>query len=970
MHRTCWRCVTAVFCLLVFGIASAAGAEPAALTHSERTAIEMVATYLDGGTSALWPSVIPDSALGAFGPRQGPIELEVRMGPTRDARWELTQLAGADASRFAAFEVTFPSGITDILLFDVDVKTRRLRSVRSLVEPPGETLSLASLSSLRSMLAQGDILLGGERAGRMERLLRSEAESGGSEQNAFEAATRRLWLAQYLLLRADAEGAAEILGDGDWKAPIALLLQARIADQREDFVQAHKSFRLLLGQIDADRLRWELAEMFFRAGDWTSSREELGRIRQRGSRIADAYYTLSRVAIFKHLGTAEAAFREAWDLEPQERSLLLEDPYFTHLIAAAELADFLRLDESAEPVLGPPPTLRRASTWPPGADFSVNGKHLQVAIGQAMLTVPGGGVLAPSSVAAASAIERRRWRQQRSLAAIDTLRAVAGSPTLLRSPAYRRQLEEAATSLSREAETGPANRRSASWRMLLELTASVPRADEVPAGLASLRAKALWQVGQKQEAVNLLARLSVDHEFVSENPAVVVQLAKLCAEENRPDLAARLLRRLKNLGEFPALERQIARYDLDVRLGASYETYESVHFALHYESKMKLDEVVLLGGYLEGERQRLVEWIPVDGDRRIDVHLVPARDFYRVYGGGVGILGLFDGRIRLPVFDVNDENVVMAGVLSHELAHAMIEQATNDCAPKWFHEGLAQLIEPESRQINPYRAGRKPVTMGLVENVLLGFSDSSLVAQAYQQSYWALRFVEKRESKDGIHKLLQTFSGCHSTPEALLLALDQAQDGFDRELQAWAKGPDAPIEDKGFQLAYTEEQVDHMVEMAPGFSDAIEKNLENRPGLPKVGFTGELPTQEEAEDLVVEAAQRLMEDWYQSYYADRAAVIKKDLAEVVMVLRGDRPPTRRLEEVCREISTMIVSLHISGTFESIDKDVNRTLRAAYGSLSSGTSACARGADMNPHLHKAETYLQEAAYHLDKYGLKP
>ncbi|MDA8018541.1 MAG: hypothetical protein MPN21_13965 [Thermoanaerobaculia bacterium] len=312
----------------------------------------------------------------------------------------------------------------------------------------------------------------------------------------------------------------------------------------------------------------------------------------------------------------------------------------------------------------------------------------------------------------------------------------------------------------------------------------------------------------------------------------------------------------------------------------------------------------------------------------------------------------------------------MTGVLSHELAHAMIDRATDECAPKWFHEGLAQLLEPGARQVNPYRSGVKPVAMPLVESVLRGFSESGLVTQVYEQAYWALRYVEREHGKSGIHQLLESFAGCMRTPEAFRRALKIGSAEFDRQLRTWAGGPDAPLEDEGIPLAFDEEQLDLMAEMAPGFGEAVEQKAQERQPLPKVGLARELPTQEEIEDVVVEAVQELMEEWYESYYSDRAAQIKKDLADLVLVLRGDRPPERRVEAVCRDISTMIVSLHLSGTFESIDEDVNRSLRSAYGALSRATNACARGGDLQRHLKEAEKFLQDAAYHLDKYGLKP
>ncbi len=96
---------------------------------------------------------------------------------------------------------------------------------------------------------------------------------------------------------------------------------------------------------------------------------------------------------------------------------------------------------------------------------------------------------------------------------------------------------------------------------------------------------------------------------------------------------------------------------------------------------------------LEKERQRLERWIPKAGNKPVEVYLFPMRDFFENFGGDMGVVGLFDGKVRVPFAEVRSLHPELLSILSHELAHAMIAAATHDQAPHWFQEGLAQHIE-------------------------------------------------------------------------------------------------------------------------------------------------------------------------------------------------------------------------------------------------------------------------------------
>ncbi len=108
------------------------------------------------------------------------------------------------------------------------------------------------------------------------------------------------------------------------------------------------------------------------------------------------------------------------------------------------------------------------------------------------------------------------------------------------------------------------------------------------------------------------------------------------------------------------------------------------------------------------------------------------------------VLGLFDGKIRVPLGDVAKFRPFVVTILTHELAHAMITEKTADQAPRWFQEGLAQHVEMVEEDVNPiagYRDKENLASFPLIEPAISSYSPA-LIAIGYDESRWALHYVE------------------------------------------------------------------------------------------------------------------------------------------------------------------------------------------------------------------------------------
>ncbi len=67
--------------------------------------------------------------------------------------------------------------------------------------------------------------------------------------------------------------------------------------------------------------------------------------------------------------------------------------------------------------------------------------------------------------------------------------------------------------------------------------------------------------------------------------------------------------------------------------------------------------------------------------------------FHSSYGLPSHVIGLYDGKIRLPFPQEGDENSKIEGIIKHELAHAFLFWRTRQSLSPWLNEGIAQWVE-------------------------------------------------------------------------------------------------------------------------------------------------------------------------------------------------------------------------------------------------------------------------------------
>ena len=760
----------------------------------------------------------------------------------------------------------------------------------------------------------------------------------------------QLWEAQYLLGQDDLNQAEDILRrfDSGPALPLQTLIEARLA-LRRGRQEAHELYLDLIDQgLDYDGLRLELVETLALLGRDVELDFAVTELGAGGSRDAMVFYLLSQLAVTNDdWDRAETYLRLAWEMEPVLRERIFSDPLLAAVAARPSSYWMFHFDSAAEPVVEIAEDERIPFAFPYEAELHVLGRLLAVHLGDRRLLVPGGGVLAPAGHAEDAETWNRRESEE-ALAQLDQLRGLSGA---LLQPQRRRQIVAASLALAEDHR----------WEDLERLTATLPESlDQVPTVLVKLRALALQKVDRDVEARRLLIRLAQDDGTNRRrDPGTFYQLGEILAAQEQYDLAIRLIRRANTLSALPSSEARIQQLEMEKKLVSSYAEYQSEHFDLRYPVTTDSRYSRHLALVLEAEYERLQRWIPLRSSERVKVDLFPLAEFMASYSQGVEVLGIYDGRVRVPFADLESLHPLLVAILSHELAHAMITEKTADQSPKWLHEGLAQHVEMGQAGINPVPDLRKVARLlafPLIDSVLQGFSEAQLVDLAYSEAAWIVHFIEAKFGVGGIHRLLDAFAAGLDTDKALRRALGLSS--AELESAAWNWCETAAPTTWPSEVRRYDHEINPYIDrgsLTPLAPSAPSRNPQPPP--PKVD------------------RGQLLRDWHAGVYTPGVREVKIALAPVVRAFRG--PVSQRPANVpalCRELRQRLTPILApdSKVLAAPDGNLQRVLTAAFASFYELTKACEQGRDaqVRAELDRAEKGLASAGRYLQPHGLRP
>ncbi len=595
-----------------------------------------------------------------------------------------------------------------------------------------------------------------------------------------------LWSAQAKIQQMRLAEARAILARFPSPSPIPLaeILRGRLALLELDEVAAAVAFEhaVSLGP-GRDGLWYEAAQALGSLGYDDRAERYFRRIERVGSRDSDVYYTLAMYsAIANRPEEAGALLKEGWNLQPVERARVVEAPALWSIIRRPEVLQFVSLSATAEAQFSSPGAMSRPIQLPVEAEPFITGDFLQIGIGEAEMLVPGGAALAPVGTPVADAATRARAEEERGIADVPQLSVAARTPGALAQPALRRRFTRSAQALAER------NR----WAELAALTEGLtPKSEHVPPEIFFLRNEALRRVERLDDAKQLMTELADSRVLQRRRDAQALeQLGEALAAHDLYDKAISMLDRAQQIRANPFTDDRVRQLQMNKRLATKYSVHTTEHFEVRFPEDVSVVAAQQIGRIMEDEFTRLQRWVPVREFKRTVVNVLWWQEFRSTYTGNDFILGFYEGKITVPFAGVQRYVPAAVSLLTHELCHAMVGQATLHQAPHWFQEGLAQRVEMIAYHANAFNMydDERLITVPLLDSVLTGSPDPEMIGGAYIQSQTVIRFIEAEWGAGAMGKLIEQFRAGASTEEAIRAVTGLAMTDFETRHRAWGRG--------------------------------------------------------------------------------------------------------------------------------------------------------------------------------------
>jgi len=281
-----------------------------------------------------------------------------------------------------------------------------------------------------------------------------------------------------------------------------------------------------------------------------------------------------------------------------------------------------------------------------------------------------------------------------------------------------------------------------------------------PALLKGLGVAAV-HAGRPDEAFAPLERAAL----VEYDPEVRLLLAHL--HDRRDDPAQAVVNLRAVLDHEPtneAARRMLDKVEREWRAEAGFRREVTPRFVVKYRDTLDAVARREIVAHLEAAAARVSLTLAYAPQQRTTVVLYEHHEFRSVTRVHAWATGLFDGKIRLPVGGVRPSAHELERLAGHEYAHAAIHELTRGRAPRWLHEGLAQVLEGAAS--DPILRAPAGLTLAGVE-ALAGDADPLRARAGYEIALWIVRDLLDRGGVEPLRELLARLGAGETMAEAM-----------------------------------------------------------------------------------------------------------------------------------------------------------------------------------------------------------
>lgn len=212
------------------------------------------------------------------------------------------------------------------------------------------------------------------------------------------------------------------------------------------------------------------------------------------------------------------------------------------------------------------------------------------------------------------------------------------------------------------------------------------------------------------------------------------------------------------------------------------------HFVIQHVDYTNGVSVPELLGILSSAYDTVGKDLGIFPARAVNVKLYDPKDFAQIAKLPEWAIGIFDGKMRLKVDEVQSAPSQVKDLLFHEYTHAVLAMNVKQKIPAWFHEGLAQLMEPQFKE-NPREQAqmrdalaRNKLDFASLQNSFKDIESKGDAENAYLLSKYFLAYLNHKYGHEKLTAWIKHMTQDEKFEDAFKnvygLALKDAQDAW------------------------------------------------------------------------------------------------------------------------------------------------------------------------------------------------
>jgi len=249
------------------------------------------------------------------------------------------------------------------------------------------------------------------------------------------------------------------------------------------------------------------------------------------------------------------------------------------------------------------------------------------------------------------------------------------------------------------------------------------------------------------------------------DPEVRILLAHLHDRRDDPAQAIANLRAvLASEPAHAAARRLLDKVEREQRAEAGFQRDVTPRFVVKYRDAHDPDARRAIVAHLETAAEHVGRMLAYAPPQQTMVVLYAHHEFQHVTRTHSWATGLFDGKIRLPVGPTLPPARELERLIVHEYAHAAIHDLSRGRAPRWLHEGLAQVLE--GAVSDPMLRIPGGLTLAGVE-ALAAEPDPLRARTGYDIALWIVHDLLDRGGIESLRELLSRLGAGETIAEAM-----------------------------------------------------------------------------------------------------------------------------------------------------------------------------------------------------------